>query len=67
MTGPERRRPLEFAVSITPEAENPAKLLRLVAAAEAAGLELVAIQDHPYQRRFLDTWTLLSYLSLIHI
>jgi alkanesulfonate monooxygenase SsuD/methylene tetrahydromethanopterin reductase-like flavin-dependent oxidoreductase (luciferase family) len=63
MTAPERRRPLEFAVSITPEAEDPAKLLRLVGAAEAAGLELVAIQDHPYQRRFLDTWTLLSYVA----
>lgn len=63
MTAPDRRRPLEFAVSITPEAEDPAKLLRLVAAAEAAGLELVAIQDHPYQRRFLDTWTLISYVA----
>ena len=63
MTAPERRRPLEFAVSITPEADDPAKLLRSVAAAEAAGLELVAIQDHPYQRRFLDTWTLLSYVA----
>ena len=27
------------------------------------GLDLVGIQDHPYQRRFLDTWTLLSYLA----
>ena len=32
-------------------------------AADAAGLDLVAVQDHPYQRRFLDTWTLLSYLG----
>jgi alkanesulfonate monooxygenase SsuD/methylene tetrahydromethanopterin reductase-like flavin-dependent oxidoreductase (luciferase family) len=24
------------------------------------GLDLVGIQDHPYQRRFLDTWTLIS-------
>lgn len=32
-------------------------------AAEAAGLDQVGIQDHPYQRRFLDTWTLLAYLA----
>jgi alkanesulfonate monooxygenase SsuD/methylene tetrahydromethanopterin reductase-like flavin-dependent oxidoreductase (luciferase family) len=25
-------------------------------------LDLVGIQDHPYQRRFLDTWTLISTL-----
>jgi alkanesulfonate monooxygenase SsuD/methylene tetrahydromethanopterin reductase-like flavin-dependent oxidoreductase (luciferase family) len=32
-------------------------------AADAAGLDLIGVQDHPYQRRFLDTWTLLSYLA----
>ena len=31
-------------------------------AADRAGLDLVGIQDHPYQRRFLDTWTLISTL-----
>ena len=59
----ERRRPLEFAASITPDAGDPALLLRLTAAAEDAGLDLLGIQDHPYQRRFVDTWTLLSYLA----
>ena len=29
----------------------------------AAGLDLVGVQDHPYQRRFFDTWTLLSYAA----
>jgi alkanesulfonate monooxygenase SsuD/methylene tetrahydromethanopterin reductase-like flavin-dependent oxidoreductase (luciferase family) len=62
VTVPERRRPLEFAASITPEAD-PAKILGLAAAAEQAGLELIGIQDHPYQRRFLDTWTLLAYVA----
>lgn len=27
------------------------------------GFDLVGIQDHPYQRRFLDTWTLITYLA----
>lgn len=30
--------------------------------ADEAGLDLVGIQDHPYQRRFLDTWTLMAYV-----
>ena len=28
-----------------------------------AGLDLVSVQDHPYQARFVDTWTLLSVLG----
>jgi alkanesulfonate monooxygenase SsuD/methylene tetrahydromethanopterin reductase-like flavin-dependent oxidoreductase (luciferase family) len=28
--------------------------------ADDAGLELIGIQDHPYQRRFLDTWMLMA-------
>ena len=24
---------------------------------------MIGIQDHPYQRRFYDTWTLISYLA----
>ena len=27
------------------------------------GLDLVGIQDHPYQRRFLDTWSLIAFLA----
>src|SRR5690606_38661401 len=33
--------------------------------ADATGLDVVSIQDHPYQRRHLDTWTLLSYLGAV--
>ncbi len=31
--------------------------------ADVAGLDLVSFQDHPYQSRFLDSWTLLSYVA----
>jgi alkanesulfonate monooxygenase SsuD/methylene tetrahydromethanopterin reductase-like flavin-dependent oxidoreductase (luciferase family) len=34
----------------------------LVRAADEAELDLVGIQDHPYQRRFLDTWSLIPTL-----
>ena len=32
-------------------------------AAERVGLDLIGIQDHPYQRRFLDTFSLISFLA----
>lgn len=30
--------------------------------ADEAGLDLIGIQDHPYQRRFLDTWALMAFV-----
>jgi alkanesulfonate monooxygenase SsuD/methylene tetrahydromethanopterin reductase-like flavin-dependent oxidoreductase (luciferase family) len=31
--------------------------------ADELGYDLVGIQDHPYQRRFFETWTLISFLA----
>ena len=55
-------RDLEFGVSVEPLADSPDWAARVAKAADVAGLDLVGIQDHPYQRRFLDTWTLISTL-----
>jgi alkanesulfonate monooxygenase SsuD/methylene tetrahydromethanopterin reductase-like flavin-dependent oxidoreductase (luciferase family) len=55
-------RDLEFGVSVEPLAEPPDWAARVATAADRADLDLVGIQDHPYQRRFLDTWTLISTL-----
>ena len=55
--------PLEFGLFITPTAARTAKVIELAELAEALGLNLVAIQDHPYQRRFLDTWTMLTAIG----
>jgi alkanesulfonate monooxygenase SsuD/methylene tetrahydromethanopterin reductase-like flavin-dependent oxidoreductase (luciferase family) len=55
--------PIEFGLFPTPTAQRAAQVLELADLAEALGLDLVAIQDHPYQRRFLDTWTLLSAIG----
>lgn len=55
--------PLEFGVFITPSNENAAGVIELAQLAEESGLDLVSFQDHPYQSKFLDTWTLLSYLA----
>jgi alkanesulfonate monooxygenase SsuD/methylene tetrahydromethanopterin reductase-like flavin-dependent oxidoreductase (luciferase family) len=56
-------RELEFGVSIVPVAGQPEHVLEVALAADRAGLDLVGIQDHPYQRRFHDTWTLISFLA----
>ncbi|MDQ3911654.1 MAG: LLM class flavin-dependent oxidoreductase [Actinomycetota bacterium] len=55
-------REVEFGVSAEPLASPPDWVARVAKAADKAGLELLGIQDHPYQRRFLDTWTLISTL-----
>lgn len=54
---------LQFGLSITPETSAIPDITALVKAADVHGLDLVAIQDHPYQSRFLDTWTLMTFLA----
>ncbi len=46
-----------------PRADEIDALLRRVRYADEAGLDLVGIQDHPYQRRFVDTFALLAFLA----
>jgi alkanesulfonate monooxygenase SsuD/methylene tetrahydromethanopterin reductase-like flavin-dependent oxidoreductase (luciferase family) len=55
--------PLEFGLSITPTWVKQPEVLRLAQVADESGLDLVGIQDHPYQWRFFDTWTLIAYLA----
>jgi hypothetical protein len=54
---------LLFGCFVAPVAEHAETVVTLARLAEGAGLDLVAVQDHPYQPRFLDTWTLLSVLA----
>lgn len=49
-----------FGVFPSPAADDLDTTLEAARVADQAGLNLVAIQDHPYQRRFLDTFTLLT-------
>jgi len=52
-----------FGSFLTPSAEQPERVLDLARLTEQVGLDLVSVQDHPYQARFLDTWTLLSVIA----
>jgi alkanesulfonate monooxygenase SsuD/methylene tetrahydromethanopterin reductase-like flavin-dependent oxidoreductase (luciferase family) len=54
--------PLEFGTFITPSNADPAATVELAVLSEELGFDLVTFQDHPYQPRFLDTWTLMSWV-----
>jgi alkanesulfonate monooxygenase SsuD/methylene tetrahydromethanopterin reductase-like flavin-dependent oxidoreductase (luciferase family) len=52
-----------FGIFPTPNAAELDQIVEQVTLADREGLDLVGIQDHPYQRRFLDTWSLIPYLA----
>ena len=52
-----------FGVSLPPSARDHEALLGTAELADDLGLDMVGIQDHPYQATFLDAWTLLSYVA----
>ena len=56
-------RPIEFGYSIIPVASEYPSLAGTARVADELGFDLLGIQDHPYQWRFLDTWTLISVLA----
>ncbi len=53
-------RPVRFGVFPEPAADRLDEILALAAVADRGGLDLVGIQDHPYQRRYLDTWMMMA-------
>src|SRR5256886_8465080 len=54
--------PVRFGVFVIPEAtERP---LQQAAIADELGFDIIGVQDHPYQRRFFDTWTLLTAVAM---
>ena len=54
---------LQFGLFPTPNAAELDHVLLLAEIAEVSGLDLVTIQDHPYQARHADAWTLLSVIA----
>jgi hypothetical protein len=54
---------LLFGVFVPPSAAQPDAVLALARGADEAGLDLVSVQDHPYNPQFLDTWTLLTTIA----
>ena len=52
---------VSFGYFLIPNADDP--LVSTAQEVERLGLDYIGVQDHPYQRRFVDTWTLLSMIA----
>jgi alkanesulfonate monooxygenase SsuD/methylene tetrahydromethanopterin reductase-like flavin-dependent oxidoreductase (luciferase family) len=55
-------RALEFGISIVPTSADVELARSLARRADELALELIGIQDHPYQWRYLETWSLIADL-----
>jgi alkanesulfonate monooxygenase SsuD/methylene tetrahydromethanopterin reductase-like flavin-dependent oxidoreductase (luciferase family) len=53
---------LRLGLFVNPSAASLEDTYAMVEAAERGGLDLIGIQDHPYQRRFLETFALIGHL-----
>ncbi|TDW79349.1 LLM class flavin-dependent oxidoreductase [Kribbella sp. VKM Ac-2566] len=54
---------LVFGTFLTPAVDTPDRVIALAQLTEQVGLDLVSFQDHPYQPRLMDAWTLLSVVA----
>jgi alkanesulfonate monooxygenase SsuD/methylene tetrahydromethanopterin reductase-like flavin-dependent oxidoreductase (luciferase family) len=54
---------LSFGIFVTPQTDAGPHVIELARRADAAGLDWVSVQDHPYQPAFLDAWTLLTAIA----
>jgi alkanesulfonate monooxygenase SsuD/methylene tetrahydromethanopterin reductase-like flavin-dependent oxidoreductase (luciferase family) len=60
---PDYGRDLSFGYFLIPNAADP--LLDTAREIESRGLDWIGIQDHPYQRRFVDTWSLFGAVAAV--
>src|SRR2546423_11244065 len=51
---------VELGVFVIPDAAGRDAVIEQVTLADRVGIDLIGIQDHPYQRRFLESMTLLA-------
>ena len=58
---PDFGREIQFGYFLVPNAADP--LVETALEVERLGLDYVAIQDHAYQRRYVDTWTLMAMIA----
>src|SRR5256885_2786686 len=57
-------REVKFGVFVIPATMQPTRALDVASIADELGFDLVGVQDHPYQWRFYDTWTLLVAIAM---
>jgi alkanesulfonate monooxygenase SsuD/methylene tetrahydromethanopterin reductase-like flavin-dependent oxidoreductase (luciferase family) len=54
---------LKFGYFLPPDAGEPQEAVRFARLCDDLELDLIGIQDHPYQARFLDSWSLMAFLA----
>jgi alkanesulfonate monooxygenase SsuD/methylene tetrahydromethanopterin reductase-like flavin-dependent oxidoreductase (luciferase family) len=54
---------VRLGIFVVPDATDSSSTVEQIIAADQTGLDFVGVQDHPYQWRFFDTWTLLAYAA----
>ena len=55
--------PVKFGLNVDPNTGGLPIAKRITAIADASGLDLVGVQDHPYNADFTDTLTLITWLA----
>ncbi len=55
--------PITFGLTLIPSVDRLQEMRELAQAADAVGLDYLAIQDHAYNPEFFDVWTLITYLA----
>jgi alkanesulfonate monooxygenase SsuD/methylene tetrahydromethanopterin reductase-like flavin-dependent oxidoreductase (luciferase family) len=53
-----------FGANVDPTTAELQETYHRARLADEWGLDMVMVQDHPYNKRFLDTWTLLTALAM---
>ncbi len=53
----------QFGIFPIPLASDLAGVFEMVRIADDGGLDLVGVQDHPYQKRYVDTFTLMTAIA----
>lgn len=53
----------QFGIFLVPDGEDAQRTVERAVSVEQLGLDLIGVQDHPYQRRFLDMFSLLAFIA----
>jgi alkanesulfonate monooxygenase SsuD/methylene tetrahydromethanopterin reductase-like flavin-dependent oxidoreductase (luciferase family) len=56
--------PVRFGVFVIPHVLAGNRPLEIAQVADELDYDLVGVQDHPYQRNFFETWTLLTAMAM---
>jgi alkanesulfonate monooxygenase SsuD/methylene tetrahydromethanopterin reductase-like flavin-dependent oxidoreductase (luciferase family) len=63
---PQEKNPSEplFGINITPTANAADNAFEIAKISDNLGIDLISVQDHPYNGSFFDMWTLIAALAM---